>query len=426
MGLHKDWSINSTRMEIIKPILCYGAIPYKCMEYFDATSTEMVRRVVRKMSRGREDIVDLSANASGKKYIKLIDRLSNKEIISKFPEEYVALYHTDEVRALRNKATQKWYCERVMSIADAGVFSHCAGEKAYPPERGGFNENKKNGTLRGCYYTSAEFRRSTNAYHDAVIVDEIGNRTIMGSRMSGVYIAPSGSYYMMYSIGSTHITWDFNEEKMYRELSMSLKDADNGGLHYEGMVFLYERDRAAKNVADITTNRRMIRKEGVKLLTKILKYTPKNRNLKQNLSMNNWIYGCAYFLPQSRDGVELMKIMSEPGWKEDMQQFFLAPEILHGKDGTCDGKLSNDDGTYTFVDIFCIPDLAQFYRFYMRYLGQKLDKEREKITDKKDQYVIRCFDFQENFVKSVMEDENVAVISTPFSEFLEKYKKRAI
>lgn len=423
MGLHKDWSINSTRMEIIKPILCYGAIPYKCTEYFDASRPEMVRRVVRKMDMGGEDIIDLSTNVSGKKYIKLVDRVINKDIIDCFPKEYVELYHTSEVKSLRNRATQRSCCERVMSIADAAVFSHCAGERAYPPERGSLSENKEKGTLRGCYFSSAEFKRFTNTYSDDVFVDDAGNRKIQGSRMAGIYIAPSGAYYMMYSIGTTHITWNFNEEKMFREIKNSFYDDDNGALYFDGMVFLYERDRVAKNVADITTNRRMIRKEGVKLLTKILKYTPRNRNLNQNLSMDNWLYGSAYFLPQSRDGVEMMQIMSMPNWKKSMREYFLTPELLKHKDGMCDGKIENDDGTYTFVDIFCIPDLAQFYRFYIRYLSEKNEKGREKNTNKKDQFVIRCFDFQENFVKGVMEDENVVIISTPFKEFFEKYMK---
>ena len=390
----KDYTDGSRRFRIVKSILCNAAVPYKAFSYFD-DGTEYMRRILRKMLKEGE--LENHKSTRGIRFLTLPSETRiPKEIVQKMPEELVD-YYLNVMQPFRLKSFVKDKTvndqERVLTNADAAVFFEALCGAAYIFERPFLLDEEGSLPVQGgCYYGSREIKDVQAGYKDIVgksqKPEQGGPKNIIGSRMNGVYITGLGKYFPVYDLGKHSITWSKTGEtnmKRHVDKVMTMKGLAKNSI--EGAVFLYSGDKVLNRVFNQKIN-------------------PKREKNPVTLDLT---YDKTFFIPQSKIGVQMMRIMSLPDWRNRVLRTVLTDdEIKHGGIET-DGY---DIEKRIYYDVFMIPDLTALKMFYRR-----AEMAKEGMS-----FEIFCFDFQEAEVREIFEKlPHVGINPVGFGEFLDSF-----
>lgn len=126
-----------------------------------------------------------------------------------------------------------------------------------------------------------------------------------------------------------------------------------------------------------------------------------------SVRFNNFLnlYNEVFVLPYSKDGVELMKIMLTKDWRIKLKLFATNNQYDGNEDkGSIYDVRSDND----FILAFCVPDVIRLKKFA---------DTAKMSTDKSRKYYVACFDFQANFVKSVV-GNSATVVTATINDFL--------
>ena len=394
MGRQKDYTEGSKRFRIFKALLCNAAVPYRSFSYYD-DGTEYMRRMLRRMLKENE--LESRKSVRGLRFLTLPSETKiAAELMEKMPRELVD-YYMDIMKAYREKS----FCsskttniqERILTNADAAVFFEALGAGAFVFDRPFLlNKNAQLPQEYPVFYNSREIKDVQAGYQDIVQatpqLEKGGPKNIIGSRMNGVYITAAGRYFTVYVLGKHSIVWTrTGESNMRRHIGnvMEMKGLKKNGL--EGAVFLYSGDKVLNQVF-------------------FQKFNPSRQ---KNLLTLDMTYERTYFIPQDKRGIALMRIMSRPGWRDEVLGAVLPDEMIKAGGAESDGF---DVNTRTYYDVFLAPDLTALKLFYRR-----AEMHREDMN-----YTVICFDFQEPEIRQIFDKlPDVNVIAVSFDEFAEYF-----
>ena len=308
--------------------------------------------------------------------------------------EYFAKYGRDYVKKAKYKKNENaGESRRVIRSGEVTVLMHSAGIKTLP-------EDKKyvvrdHILTDSVYYQSREIKTYSN-YVDTV--EESGNpasgemkRTLINSRMNGVLLSNGGNF-SVYHVGKEIQTIMANGEynlKTYIE-TMLANNIERANCFIDNAILYYYQ-------ADM-----------------FLKLLNPTKDMFARFGGLDATYKNLYMLPFDKNGRDMTHIMTHPQWDALIKEIVTEEKVQDTARFTyaCDYLI---DGTYYFI--FCVPNISRFIKFVR---GIKFDISAGKAN--KNDFVVCCFDFQEEFVKKAVGDL-IDVQSMAFDDFLGYWQK---
>lgn len=249
--------------------------------------------------------------------------------------------------------------------------------------------------IKNDYFTSTELRSSNKGNFEKEDDEEDLNKDKFpagGTRNNGV-IFSEGGVYTIYN---------------YSKWSMEFKGmTETYMLDYVKNVS-YARDLYSDVAAMFLYRTERVLREMIKPVAKYAK----------SISKITDIYDFVYALPLTVEGQQLAAFMCRKGWREKLMKMFRI-QTPASEDGLntdylyrADGISVDANGSVQYVILFAIPNI------------RKITKVLEEIGKAKDRscFVVRCFDFQEEFVKSLM-PEGVTIQTASFSQFMKHLQR---
>lgn len=211
---------------------------------------------------------------------------------------------------------------------------------------------------------------------------------IGGSRNNGVLFT-RGGVYAIYNFSKWNMEFKGTAETYLLDYVNNIAIARDMSVD-TSVIFLYHSDKILRELAN----------PSVKHVKSVRKVTE--------------VYGSAYALPLTKEGQALASFMCTPGWRDFMKSSFRVEQPSKTDDVDTDylyrtdGIVRDADGTIRYVILFAVPDIKKLSRL-MDTIENATDRSR---------FVIRCFDFQEEFIKSFM-PEGVIIQTASFESFME-------
>ena len=143
------------------------------------------------------------------------------------------------------------------------------------------------------------------------------------------------------------------------------------------------------------------------LFAKILVNENEKIRKRRPLINIDYAYRNMYALPSDKEGMEMLKVMIRPGWKERMESLLLDGLSKEDKDYTVihDAFDPEEDG---YVLLFCDGDIAKL----KLYLKRAINKHEEET------FTIYCFSYQLPLL-SQFDLTGINVKTMELSEYLE-------
>jgi len=282
--------------------------------------------------------------------------------------------------------------------------------RIFPNEKVRVREDEKIPLYPPAFYNSLEIK--DGAGYKLRIGDE-EKEDVVGSRIIGV-ITSEGGIYSVYHTEDKQIRWTKNTEG---QMSNSITRFTN-----ERCVNISDEEKEQIKAGRITKQEIKERKERG---WEDIPYTPitkisdailvgvgdeiflktMNNSSDGRLNLYESGYKSIYSIPYTKDGQKLIQLMTEENWKEKMLEVYLEDFSTNTKNSSidCDGVSEED-----CVLLFCIPDLIKLKKYIngASYMGDEKN------------YIIYCFDFQEEFIKRVT-DGMAEIRVVEFSEYWE-------
>lgn len=224
------------------------------------------------------------------------------------------------------------------------------------------------------YYTSQEIKRQFGQ----TIVFQEENGTTVNSRTYGLLESPGGNY-LTYHTGRRPLKYSEKSEGQMREITRRvLAQNDKRDVSLNAIVVGYNR--------------------------KVFEEITNPEKYKHGCITVETHYPEVYMIPYTADGVNMLRLMCRPRWKEEMlNRYFKSGYEVTTKFKNCHAK-SGD----VHALLFCIPDIKKLNAFISAAKWSTSDKNR-----------VFCFDYQVDFVKAIVGD-CAEIYQTPFSKYLEE------
>ena len=358
------------RNEILKILLSCGVYSYGCLPLY-GSKKEMLRRKIKQMEE--EGLIE-TINVAHKK----VSRFKNfpntyQDYIESFWLGYYghynnyALPNADSIGRYKSKPQS---AEKARRESEVVVMMSLADVNVLPEEKIKLTNDDMIPANSSCFYSALEIKDGEPFCFKA---KEDENGSIINSRVIGCMISPGGVY-AVYHTGRLPLVWAKSVEgQMAYTISSVSRRKYSGtvppGSIRECIIYGYSNE----------------------VFKKICKSTDKPRLL----SINNG-YAATYVLPYDKDGMILTKILSLHNWKAWIKQKII-PEFNQqtaGLEIEADGIRGNE-----IAFVFCIPDIMRLCRF-----AAALSFNAGRITGEK-KYVIYCFDFQEDLVRFIVNEQ---------------------
>lgn len=380
--------------EILQLLYLTTVIPYRSLRLL-SPRPRMYQRAVKEMEEDKTVVVD---KTGGEKNIRLREYRSRRvEYEAYIPAEYIEYYEATargKLKDLSDSKNNRSAPEKVLRNSATQIMMYACGIEISPDKRDLRREMLEDYDI--AYYNSNEIKQIEN-YHDTVTKEKKKgeySKKLSNSRISGLLISPGGIY-AVYNIGNTLIEWKrFGEVKMAAYIAGLIKH---------------------KSISEINANEpkeAIVIARNDTLFEKICSgnYGKKSRVILMNI---DYAYDRLYAIPEDRNGVILLKMMTVNGWRSRILNAVIRKEEQIAKADVsvdCDGF---DEEQEIYKLVFCIPNLNKLKSFTTRALFE---------SDKK-KYQIFCYSFQAQLILSLA-GNSVTVYTVDIEKFYEEYFKK--
>lgn len=356
------------RSTLIRLLLMAGAVTYSGLHLLPGNRL-MYTRKLREMEK--EEVVKLFYNNH-----KKIARLQffddfHKEYTDMLPEGYYEYFNT-----YSRSNQQKISSTEKNGVSADRIIKYCEiVEMMYGAEIGTFPEDKTNLLEDGCiskdtssYYTMMELR-CCDAFELHFKPNEDKK---VSSRALGLLISPGGKY-VVYHTGSTAMFWSESAE---------------GQMQHYISKFVNYKCEIPNMVGE--AEECIIIGDDMEVFVKIFE-SKKSRSI--NITNG---YKKKYAIPYDRNGLEMIKRMTKPEWKEELNRTVLTGYTLCTEQPSisidCDGFTANQ-----FALNFCDGNIVRLNK-YINFATWDRLKYQQKFE-------IYCYPFQTAFLKAVLKPE---------------------
>ena len=373
-------------------IYACGIIPYNALDYMPY-KTEMIRRVCRKLVS--EGVLTMT-KVDKKKVLTLAPWSKETQEIAKIedllPYGYREYYHTtampDKHRVGRKGEIAS--AERVISNVDAVMFTHYSGIGSYFDEKPKLSELKRpaEGSI---YYSLRDIREVYDLGVHRVQAKgkhvKAGANAVSTSRANGIILTSGKEAYIIYAIGRKAITW-------YR----------TGEMNFQGRMRRLADDRGYE-----MNDECIIFHDGNTVIDKIFNFEKTTGRTTMNVDM---AYDHMYVLPENAYGQMMLNVIQQKGWQKKITNLFLSEKEIKMSSGPSFLVDGYDPNTMVHSCVFCVPDLVKLKS--MKYHAAKAEKP--------ELFVVYCYDYQEEFVRSNLGD--IATIKVvPFIDVMKRLEE---
>lgn len=318
---------------------------------------------------------------------------NKNEYLENMPKGYVENYLTfgkEEVYSIRRSVKKdKKLSSRIqkpISDAEALFVIHEAGINSYIDEKPFFDKLTEKNNNDTIYYTSKEIKRGLN-YKDAVeIKDNI--KKIGTTRITGALLSPNANY-LVYNFGKNLTTWFITGEyKIEQELNRySVLNIKNTNKFDSGIIFC----------------------NSLNIFTPIFLHDKKIRGFEMdNIIM---LFNHLYIFQYETYTIKHLQLLFNQNLKNKIDNIiFPNRNIIEYQDLFCDNY---NPETEVYELSFCIPDLIKLKYFL----------NKAYLENKKNSFVIYCFDFQKEFLIKVGLNK-CKIKTTSLNLILEEIEKR--
>jgi len=202
---------------------------------------------------------------------------------------------------------------------------------------------------------------------------------ITASRSIGTYLHQDKEAYLVYNFGDTRPIWKRikEEEHWLKKTSMMIED-------------LCPDWDVNKTITD--RSRRAIVIGTDKPIADLILENPNDGPERKYLLLPNMYRPGMYHVPFSEDGVEMMRLINRPRWREYILRTVLGERYGSAKRGTGISHDANDGRKMTLV--YCVPDIEKLRNFVIN----------ARAYDEKENFEIICFPYQLPLVQKVAGD----------------------
>lgn len=360
------------RLEIIKILYTNVALPYRSLRMYKG-QTRLTHRLAKKMEK--EGLLEIVSGEGGVKYIVVkgvkenyLDtyaRYMDKSYLSaclKQMEEYTKCKAGNgEDRAYSEK--KRLRLERLLNMSETILMMHLGNVNVYPDETISLESAMRSGELPGdkaIFYTSTEIKRA--GYIEDVEKAKDGSKKVQTSRIYGMLVS-DGGIYAVYNISNRLIEWkQYGEIKMQHHIKRITRGMNRASGEDIGCVLLANE---MKMFARVITNEYDRNRKGYQILLNI-----------------DYAYENMYGLPTTKEGIEMLMLMQEKDWKEQLERNLLAgcTRNIKSYSVVCDAQ-NEEDG---YILLFCNGNIARLKLFLQRAVNAREDEK----------FCVYCFDFQ--------------------------------
>lgn len=352
----------------------------------------MYQRAVKEMEKDGTVQVDMKG---GEKNVRLRNhRWRKSDYESYIPMEYMEYYERTAVKIIadlsdgeKNRSTPL----KILKNCATQIMMYACGIEISPDKRDLRKEMLKDDDL--AYYNSNEIKQ-IESYHDMVTHDKKSgsySKKLINSRINGVLISPGGVY-AIYNIGNALIEWKrFGEVKMASYIASLIRN---------------------KSIAEVSINEpkeAIVIAQNSSLFTRICLGSYK-KNSKIILMNIDYAYDSLYAVPESREGVLMLKMMIQKGWRGKILDSILEKEEQLAKNDVtveCDGY---DRATGRYKLVFCIPNLQKLKSFVTR----------ADFAADRNKYYIYCYSHQAQMLMDIA-GINVTILQIEIKQFYTEY-----
>lgn len=381
--------------ELLRLIYMCGAIPYRSLRTL-AKDPRLYQRAVKDMENEGIVVVD---KKGGEKNIRLLNRAERKKEYEKYlTPEYVSYYERlayENVHRL-NYDNKSALPASAMRGSATQIMMYKAGADISPYKRDLNSEMIQDEDI--VYYTSVEIKRAGD-YGDKVEKVKKRNgetaRKVINSRITGLLVSPGGEY-AVYNTGNALIEW-----KRYGEVKMAIY-----------LVQLIQKKSESVTSVNVPKEAIVIA-QTPGLYAKICNGEAKDSRQRTLLNID-FAYDRMYAVPEDVNGVLLLKMMQERGWRHRIYSAVLSERERENAKYTtiqCDGYDKEKD---IYKQVFCVPDLVSLKQFTRR---AKLERDKKR-------FVIYCFTCQLPYVSQIADRDNFTILTIGIDLFYGKYFRK--
>lgn len=381
--------------ELLRLIYLCGVIPYRSLRTL-AKEPRLYQRAVKDMEREGILAVD---KKGGEKNIRLLNRAERRNEYEKYlTPEYVSYYENyayENVHRL-NFGDKSSPPASAMRGSATQIMMYKAGADISPYKRDISKEMLQDED--SVYYTSMEIKRAEN-YRDKVETVKRNDGTILkklnNTRVTGLLVSPGGQY-AVYNTGNTLIEW-----KRYGEVKMA--------------VYLVQlvKSRSESETSVNIPKEAVIMAQTPGLYAKICNGEAKE-NKKRTLLNIDFAYDRMYAVPEDQNGILMLKMMQERGWRYTVYKTVLTDEEMENARYVtiqCDGYDKEKD---IYKLVFCVPDLVSLKQF----------TRRAKLENDKKRFAIYCFTCQLPYLLQIADRKNFTILTMGIEQFYDKYFRK--
>lgn len=377
--------------EIIQLLHIVSVMPYRSLRLL-SENHRMYQRAVREMEEDGTVIVD---KRGGEKNIRLLNYNRRRgEYVKYVPEEYAEYYEKtsrEKIKALSDEINRS-ASERILKNSATQIMMYASDIEISPDKRDLRCEMLEDSDL--AFYSSLELKQ-IEAYRDTITYQKNKgekSKKLSNSRISGLLVSPGGIY-AVYNIGESLIEWKkFGEVKMSAYITQLIRKKSMSEVKID----------EPKNAILIARNE--------KLFVKICNDSYR-KNEKVIIMNMEYAYNRLYAIPEDRNGVLLLKMMTVNGWRGRILNMVLRKQEQMASAEVsvdCDGC---DREKQIYKLVFMIPNLVKLKAFITRAL---LD------ADKNWTYQIYCYSFQIEMI-SELAGKYVKILSIDLQKFHDEY-----
>lgn len=401
------------RRVIMRILLTCGCLSKKGIHMLgDNTYVQYASKIKEMKEEGLiEEVRVLSQEEGYHKTLRLATiRPTDEKFMETFPS-YAGHYYRYAVNNARSISFNKTKSAAIKAYRESEVVCMLSqtSVRIYPDEKVAIREEKPIPLYPPCFYNSLEIKEGGS--FKLKIKDNDEKNEIVGSRIMGMIIS-EGGIYGVYHTEDKQIKWTRSAEgqisnamsKIINERCVNISEEEREAIRKEKEEKTKVRNRTEYENLPVDKIPKVENAILIGSNSEIFAKTLKN-DKPGKLNLYESGYEKFYALPYIKEGQQMLQVMVQKGWIEDLKQTYLKGMDTNTKNSSVSCDAIKDD---KFILFFGIPDLIKLKKFINNavYYG-----EPEK-------FVVYCFDFQEEFIEKIA-DENITIWTTSFNDYWE-------
>lgn len=372
------------RRKVTQLTLYSGLLPFKGLTLLEGNYKTLCKKI-DEMRTDEEGVLEKRKECGiwvigfkSYSYDSLIKEITSTNFDKKLIDHYEEIGKADWRRAKSKVETDVL---RVVRNSETIMFMDRLNVAYMPGEKTPLRYN--NPLPKNSYYTSRELQLSSTAQ-----TDQAQSFEFRGSRNNGFLMTDGGNY----------LIYNFSDWTL---------QVDSG---YEVRLHNYVENLLVQEASNLTSTP-IILYRNQRVLNDLIE--PAYRKQQEWISNLEQPYGNVYALSLDQTGQKLCQIMCSHGWVENLKKMLLPKNVSYPNlnyitnDGVYVDGTSNKE---KILFLFCIPDIKRLRQFLAA----------AKAIDDKEQFEIRCFDFQAEYLKPLAE-KYACINIAPFDKVHQRY-----